>query len=67
MAKKTVEKKIEKRRVFTVTGGFLNIRREPSMDSEIIGQLPVNEKVEGELDGDWVKTERGYLKADFLK
>lgn len=66
MAKKTVEKKIEKRR-FTVTGGYLNIRKDPSMDSEIIGQLAINDTIEGELVGDWVKTERGYLKAEFLK
>ncbi len=66
MTKKTVEKKIEKR-TFTVTGGYLNIRKDPSMDSEIIGQLAIDDTIEGELVGDWVKTERGYLKAEFLK
>lgn len=51
-----------------VTADNLNIRKEPSMDAEVVGQCLVNERYEilGEADG-WFQIPSGYISADYAE
>lgn len=46
----------------------LNIRKEPSTDSDVVGQALTDERYEvvGQSDG-WVQTTTGYMSADYVK
>ncbi|HCD44227.1 MAG TPA: hydrolase Nlp/P60 [Lachnoclostridium sp.] len=46
----------------------MNIRKEPSTSSDVVGQALSNERYEvlGETDG-WVQVPAGYLSADYVK
>ncbi len=50
-----------------VTADNLNIRKEPDITSEVLGQGLMNERYEviGETDG-WVQIEQGYMSADYV-
>ena len=51
-----------------VFGGALNIRKEPSIDSEPLGILKDGEQIEIlETVGDWYKIEPGYVMAKWVK
>ena len=45
----------------------LNIRENPTVDSEIVGTYSYGESVNViEDDGDWYKTDRGYIYKEFV-
>lgn len=44
----------------------LRLRKEPSLDAEIIQVLPFGTEVEGTVSAGWMKTDDGYLKAEYL-
>lgn len=46
----------------------LNIRKEPSLESDVVGQALINERYEvtGETEG-WIQIPNGYLSADYVK
>ena len=59
-------------RIATVTTTTLKVRKEPSLDAEVMGLVPIDEQlvVHEELDG-WLKVDveegEGYVSADFVK
>lgn len=44
----------------------LRLRKEPSLDAKIIRVLPFGTQVEGIVSAGWMKTDDGYLKAEYL-
>lgn len=60
-------KELVKRRAVVQTDK-LNIRKEPGMESDILGQAYTGERYEviAESDG-WVQTPSGYISAEFVK
>lgn len=50
----------------TITADSLNIRKEPSTESDVVGQALENERylVESQEDG-WIKISNGYISADY--
>lgn len=65
-AKKKAESLVKLRAV--VSADSMNIRKEPSKDSDSVGQALENERYEvlGQTDG-WVQIASGYLSSDFVK
>ncbi len=59
-------------RIATVTTTTLKVRKEPSLDAEVMGLVPIDEQlvVHEELDG-WLKVDveegEGYVSAEFVK
>ena len=45
----------------------LNLREEPSLDSNVIRILEKGEKITAYVDGEWAVLEEGYCKAEFLE
>lgn len=44
----------------------LRIRSEPNTESEILGVLPYGAEVTGKIRKGWMKTDEGYLSAEYL-
>ena len=44
----------------------LRLRKEPSLDAEVIKVLPFAEEVTGTIKNGWLETAEGYLKAEYL-
>lgn len=65
-ARKKAEELVKLRAI--VQADHLNIRKEPSTSSDVVGQALVNERYEviGQTDG-WVQIPSGYLSADYVK
>jgi cell wall-associated NlpC family hydrolase len=59
-------------RIATVTTTTLKVRKDPSLDAEVIGLVPIDEQlvVHEELDG-WVQVDveegQGYVSTDYVK
>lgn len=51
---------------FVVAESGLRVRKEPNLDAEVIKVLPYRTEVEGIVTDGWMKTEDGYMKAEFL-
>ena len=52
----------------TVTAHRLNHRAKPSFDAEIIEVLNMDDKVKiVGTEGEWYKTEKGYVASEFVK
>lgn len=51
---------------FVVAESGLRVRKEPNLDAEVIRVVPFGEQVEGPIINGWMKTEDGYMKAEFL-
>ena len=51
---------------FVVAESGLRVRKEPNLDAEVIKVLPYRTEVEGTISDGWMKTEDGYLSAEFL-
>ena len=45
----------------------LRVREEPNTDSKVLKVLPFGSEVEGEEDKGWIKTEAGYVCAEFVQ
>ena len=44
----------------------LRVRSKPNLEAEVIMVVPFGEQVEGPIINGWMKTEDGYMKAEFL-
>jgi len=53
----------------TITADSLNIRKEPSTESDVVGQALQNERyvVEEETGDGWLKIPSGYISADYAQ
>ena len=51
---------------FVVAESGLRVRKEPNLDAEVLRVVPFGEEVEGTVTDGWMKTEDGYLSAEFL-
>lgn len=51
---------------FVVAESGLRVRKEPNLDAEVLKVVPFGEQVEGSIINGWMKTEDGYLSAEFL-
>lgn len=51
---------------FVVAESGLRVRSKPNLEAEVIKVLPYRTEVEGTISDGWMKTEDGYIKAEFL-
>ena len=51
---------------FVIAESGLRVRKEPNLDAEVIKVVPFGEQVEGSIINGWMKTEDGFMKAEFL-
>ena len=66
MARK--KKKEKEMKLVRVINGKLNIRKEPSLDSEIVDVLDDGTVViVGEQDAEWYKIDAGYIMSKFTE
>ena len=56
--------------VYLYANTVVNLRKDPSIESEILETLSINDKVELIEDGDWIKVRyennTGYIKSEYL-
>ncbi|MDD7305597.1 MAG: NlpC/P60 family protein [Peptoniphilaceae bacterium] len=46
---------------------YLNVREEASADSQVLNTIEAGSKVSGYVEGDWLKTEQGYIMLSYLQ
>lgn len=51
---------------FVVAESGLRVRKEPNLDAEVIKVVPYRTEVEGTISDGWMKTEDGFVSAEFL-
>lgn len=51
---------------FVVAESGLRVRKKPNLDAEVIKVLPYRTEVEGTISDGWMKTEDGFVSAEFL-
>lgn len=63
-----MKKESQKKTVRTVTGGNLNIRKDPEVTAQIIGVLGDGAKITVLEDlGEWLEIENGYVMKKWTK
>ncbi len=46
---------------------YLNVRKEASSDAQILTTIKAGDKVSGNIQGEWLKSDLGYINLDFLQ
>lgn len=46
---------------------YLNVRKEANKDSQVLTTINAGDKISGNIQGDWLKTDLGFVKLEFLQ